>query len=246
MTQRRAVELHVDDLQLIIVTPEEAPLAIFGPTASAAIAELLSARGIEIETGAHTSEGAGNELILRPGDRRIEATEVIALPAMHGPGVAGLPQDEGGFIPIDDYARVTGVDDVYAAGDGTNFPIKQGGLGTQQADAAAAHIAKRLGAEVTVEPFRPVLRGKLITGDESLHLRADIAGGGGVDKASLDYLWWPPHKVSGRYLAPLLYRGEAHQEPEPPRHSLDVEVSLPPGWHEEPKALDPYRSPHVD
>ncbi len=246
MTQRRALELGVDDVQLTIVTPEEAPLAIFGPTASAAVAELLSARGIEVETGAHTHEGEGNELILTPGDRRIEAAEVVALPAMDGPALPGLPHDEGGFIPIDEHARVTGVDDVYAAGDGTNFPIKQGGLGTQQADAAAAHMAERLGAAITVEPFHPVLRGKLITGDESLHLRADVAGGGGVDEASLDCLWWPPHKISGRYLAPFLDRGDAHGEPDPPRHSLDVEVSLPHEWHEEPMALDPYSSPRID
>ena len=191
-------------------------------------------------------EGDGDELILTPGDRRIEADEVVALPAMDGPALPGLPQDEGGFIPIDEHARVTGVDDVYAAGDGTNFPIKQGGLGTQQADAAAAHIADRLGAAIAVEPFHPVLRGKLMTGDESLHLRADVAGGGGEDEASLDCLWWPPHKISGRYLAPFLYHGDAHAEPEPPRHSLDVEVALPQEWHEEPMALDPYSSPRVD
>ena len=85
MTQRRALELGVDDVKLTIVTPEEAPLAIFGPTASAAVAELLSARRIEVETGAYAQEGDANELILRPGDRRIAATEVIALPAMDGP-----------------------------------------------------------------------------------------------------------------------------------------------------------------
>ena len=45
------------------------------------------------------------------------------------------------------------------------------------------------------------------------------------------------------YLAPFLAHGDAHQEPEPPRHSLDdVEVSLPFEWHEEPRALDPYSS----
>ncbi len=246
MTQRRALELRVHDVQLTIVTPEQAPLAIFGPAASGAVGELLAARGIEVETGARAREGDDNELILAPGDRRIEATEVVALPAMDGPALPGLPHDEGGFIPIDEHARVVGVEDVYAAGDGTNFPIKQGGLGTQQADAAAAHIAERLGAAIAAEPFHPVLRGKLITGDESLHLLADVAGGGGVDKASLDCLWWPPHKISGRYLAPFLASSEVHAEPEPPRHSLDVEVALPTEWHSEPMALDPYSSPRVD
>ncbi len=245
MTQRRALELAVE-VELTIVTPEEAPLAIFGPIASTAVAELLAARGIGVEAAAHAQEGAGHELVLTPGNRRIAADEVIALPAMDGPALAGLPQDERGFIPIDQHARVVGVEDVYAAGDGTNFPIKQGGLGTQQADAAAAHIAERLGAALTVEPFHPVLRGKLITGAESLHLRADVAGGGGAEPASLDCLWWPPHKISGRYLAPFLSHGELHAEPEPPRRALDVEVALPTDWHSEPMALDPYRSSAVD
>jgi hypothetical protein len=91
-----------------------------------------------------------------------------------------------------------------------------------------------------------VLRGKLLTGEESLHFRADVAGGGGADEASLDCLWWPPHKISGRYLAPFLYHGDVHPEPEPPRHPLDVEVALPREWHEDPMALDPYSSPRVD
>jgi sulfide:quinone oxidoreductase len=238
MTQRRALELGTD-AELTIVTPEEAPLAIFGPAASAAVGALLAAREIGVEAGSHAREGDGHELILTPGNRRIATDEVIALPAMEGPRLAGLPVDDRGFIPIDAHARVVGVDDVYAAGDGTNFPIKQGGLGTQQADAAAAHIAERLGAAIAVEPFRPVLRGKLITGDESLNLRADVAGGGGVDEASLDCLWWPPHKISARYLAPFLADGEVHGEPEPPPGSLDVEVALPTEWHSEPMALDP-------
>ena len=246
MTQRRAVELGLDDVQLAVVTPEAAPLAIFGPAASEAVSALLSARGIEVEAGALAHEGEGGELILTPGDRRLDAAEVVALPAMDGPAIAGLPKDEAGFIPIDEHARVRGIEDVYAAGDGTNFPIKQGGLGTQQADAAAAHLAHRLGAAIDVEPFHPVLRGKLLTGDESLHLRADVAGGGGEGGAALDCLWWPPHKISGRYLAPFLYHGDVHAEPEPPRHSLDVEVALPKEWHEQPMALDPYGSPHID
>jgi sulfide:quinone oxidoreductase len=183
MTQRRALELRLDDIELTIVTPEQAPLAIFGPAASAAVAQLLAGRGIEVETGAHAREGEDGELILTPGDRRLEAAEVVALPAMDGPAIAGLPKDESGFIPIDEHARVPGVEDVYAAGDGTSFPIKQGGLGTQQADAAAAHITHLLGAATTVEPFQPVLRGELLTGEESLHFRADVAGGGGADEA---------------------------------------------------------------
>jgi sulfide:quinone oxidoreductase len=245
MTQRRAVERGAD-VKIAVITPESAPLVVFGAAASAAVGELLRARGIEVFSNSTVRELSESGITLSPGDRVLGPAEVVALPVMEGPAIDGLPADEGGFIPIDDHARVKGADDVYAAGDGTTFPIKQGGLATQQADAAAEDIAHRLGAGTTPEPFRPVLRGKLLTGDESLQLRADVAGGGGEGEASPDVLWWPPHKISARYLAPLLYHGEAHEEPEPPRHSLDVEVALPKEWHEEPMALDPDSPPQVD
>ena len=178
MTQRRAAERGVD-AKIAVITPESAPLAIFGPAASAAVGELLAARGIQLFTNSTVRDLGGAGITLSPGDRRIGPSESIALPRMEGPGIDGLPADEGGFIPVDDHGRVKGVEDVYAAGDGTNFPIKQGGLGTQQADAVAAHIAHRVGARETPEPFRPILRGKLLTGGESMSMRADVAGGGG-------------------------------------------------------------------
>ena len=244
MTQRRARE-RGDDVELTLITPETTPLAAFGATASSAVGELLHARGIEVVTGGRAHE-EDDSLILTPGDRKVEADVVIALPEMEGPAIEGLPADEDGFLPVDDHSRVRDTDDVYAAGDGTNFPLKQGGLATQQADTAAADIAHRIGAAVAPEPFRPVLRGQLLTGDASLHMRTDIAGGGGEGTASLDRLWWPPHKISGRYLAPMLYHGELHEQGRPPGETLDVEVSLPQEWHIEPMALDPHAPPDVD
>jgi sulfide:quinone oxidoreductase len=245
MTNRRAVE-RGQDVKTAIITPEPAPLAIFGSVASTAVGELLRARGIELFADSIVRAIGATGIRLTPGDRALGPAEAIALPVMEGPGIDGLPTDESGFIPVDDHGRVRGAEDVYAAGDATNFPIKQGGIGTQQADAVAAHIAHRLGAGQAAEPFRPVLRGKLLTGGESLSMRADVAGGGGEGVASADYLWWPPHKISSRYLAPLLHYGDAHGEPEPPGRSLDVEVSLPKEWHEEPMAIDPQRPPNVD
>ena len=67
-----------------------------------------------------------------------------------------------------------GVPDVYAAGDITAFPIKQGGLACQQADAAAEHIAARAGAALDPTPFTPVLRGMLLTERWSRFLRRDV------------------------------------------------------------------------
>ena len=245
MTQRRAAERGVD-VKIAVITPESAPLAIFGPAASAAVGDLLEGRNIQVFTGSTVRELGGAGITLTPGERRLGPAEAVALPVMEGPRIEGLPSDEGGFIPVDEHGRVKGVDDVYAAGDGTNFPIKQGGLGTQQADAVAEHIAHRLGAAEAPQPFRPVLRGKLLTGGESVSMRTDVAGGGGEGVASVDHLWWPPHKISSRYLASLLHHGDVHSEPDPPAHSLDVEVALPKEWHEQPMALDPNESPRVD
>jgi sulfide:quinone oxidoreductase len=241
MTQRRLLQ-QGSETQLVVVTPEAAPLIMFGSVASDQVAALLDARGIAVEPGARVRELDEGTLFLVPEDRRLEASAAVALPLLEGPRIEGLPSDEDGFLPINLHARVRGAERVYAAGDGTNFPIKQGGLGTQQADAAAEEIAARAGAEIEPQPFHPVLRGQLLTGEESLHMRHDIAGGAGEGAASADYLWWPPQKIGGRYLSAWL----AHEdvgELEAPRHPLDVEVALPKEWHEEPMALDPYREP---
>jgi sulfide:quinone oxidoreductase len=240
MAARRARELgHA--LEPVIVTPEAGPLIMFGPIPSRRVYDVLRARGVSFLPAAYASEDADG-IVLSPGRNHLDAGAAIALPVLEGPGIDGLPCDSAGFIPIDDHARVSGTDHLYAAGDGTTFPIKQGGIATQQADVAAEQIAADLGCLSDPKPFHPVLRGKLILGEESLHLRTDVAGGAGEGIASDDYLWWPPHKVAGRYLAPWLEGETPRGEPQPPRHTVDVEVSLPREWHREPMALDPYAS----
>lgn len=240
MAARRARELDYA-LEVVIVTPEAGPLIMFGPIASRRVYDLLRARGVSFLPAAYASDN-GDGIDLSPGTNRLDAGAAVALPLLEGPDIDGLPRDPAGFIPIDDHARVRGADNLYAAGDGTTFPIKQGGIATQQADAAAEQIAADLGRLSDPKAFRPILRGKLILGEESLHLRAEVAGGTGEGVASDDYLWWPPHKVSARYLAPWLDRTVTRTEPEPPHHPIDVEVSLPSEWHREPMAVDPYSS----
>lgn len=238
MSATRLHRIGAERPRLRLITPEPAPLAVFESFASDAVGELLESAGIEILTDAFVHEQEAGRLTITPGDREVAAT-CIALPLIAGRPVAGLPANDEGFIPIDEHARVLGADGVYAAGDGTAFPVKQGGLATQQADAAAEHIAMRMGFRDSCEPFRPVLRGKLLTGAESLNLRTEIAGGAGDSQASPDALWWPPHKVSGRYLAPWLAQQSLHVDVEPPGRTVDVDIALPREWHREPMALDP-------
>jgi sulfide:quinone oxidoreductase len=143
-------------------------------------------------------------LAIDPGGS-VPADRVVSLPGLRGPFLPGLPYGDGGFIPTDSHGLVEGEPDVYAAGDATTFPIKQGGLATQQADAAAEAIAARVGAEVDPTPYRPVLRGLLLTGSAPRYLRADLGGAGSdTSNASEHALWWPPSKIAGRWLAPYL------------------------------------------
>jgi sulfide:quinone oxidoreductase len=238
MADRRARH-RAKVVECVVVTPESAPLIMFGVPASDAVARLLEARGIRVESSTYARESEPGNILLSPGAGHLDAPSVIALPLIEGRQVAGLPTDDKGFIPIDHHARVRNVEGVYAAGDGASFPIKQGGIATQQADALAEHIAAQAGAPIEPKPFHPVLRGKLLTGQASLHMRHDPAGGAGEGTASEDYLWWPPHKVSGRYIAAWLAQSMPH-EPEAPRAPLDVEVAMPRDWYKEPMALDPH------
>jgi sulfide:quinone oxidoreductase len=199
------IEAHdVDEVAVSLVTSEDEPLAIFGPTASAAVRELLDTRGISVHSRRYPVAVEDGELALAPVGA-IPADRVVALPRLRGNPISGLPRDRDGFIPTNADGRVAGYGDVYAAGDVTTFPVKQGGIAAQQAAAAAETIAAAAGAPVRPEPFRPVLRGLLLTGATPAYLRAELVGGGAAPSlADTQPLWWPPGKIVGRRLAPFL------------------------------------------
>ena len=207
-----AVDLRdrgVRDATLTVVTPEPEPLRLFGDAAGAVLREMLDARGIALLTGTRPLELRDGLLHVDPGTP-LRADAVISVPVLQGPAFGGLPADARGFLPVDAHGRVSGSDGVYAAGDATAFPVKQGGLATQQADAAAEAVAADLGLRAGPAPFRPVLRGLLLTGGAPLYVRAELGGGEQPTTRSLRgevssrALWWPPGKVAGRYLAPYL------------------------------------------
>ncbi|MDX6586832.1 MAG: sulfide:quinone oxidoreductase [Solirubrobacterales bacterium] len=236
LAQPRAADQGLD-VKTLIVTPESEPLAIFGPPATDVVAGMLRGRHIEVKCGASVV-GVDGEYVTLPDNEPLDVGAVVALPVLTGPGVSGLPSDGDGFIPTDEHGQVRGVQDVFAAGDGTDFPIKQGGLGTQQADACAEMIASRAGADLAPQPFRPMLRGKLITKSESLSLTADIAGGGGPSTVSPNVLWRPSQKIAGRYLSPYLSGAKFGFETQQLDGSLEIEVSLPTEWHGQPVGWD--------
>jgi sulfide:quinone oxidoreductase len=234
LTAARAYDSDLEP-ELHLITPEDQPLAVFGTQASQSLADELQEAGIVLHTGAYAETAAHGVLELRPSHERIEVDRIVALPRLVGRPVAGLPADAAGFIPVDELARVRGVDDVWAAGDSTDFPLKQGGIATQQADTAARAIAVRAGAQVTLEPFRPLLRGVLLTGRGAWWLRRDPAGGDGDGELAGHALWWPPSKIAGRWLAPYLAERDGASAGEPPRgRALEIRLAhsqAPEGGH---------------
>jgi sulfide:quinone oxidoreductase len=220
MTAAHLNEHGAGDVKVTVVTPEEEPLELFGPAATDAMCSLLEARGITVRSSSLPAVARGRVLLLA-GGAEVFADRVITLPVLEGPRLSGLPHDQHGFIPVDKFGRVSDAEYVFAAGDVTAFPLKQGGLAAQQADAVAGAIAALAGAAVTPEPFRPVLRGLLLTGGAPLYLRAEpqrLAREATVaieapaahrpsrdaSAAAGQALWWPPAKIAGRYLAPYL------------------------------------------
>jgi sulfide:quinone oxidoreductase len=184
---------RIAGVDLSVATHEPDPLAVFGPAAAGAVRDLLIERGVRISTGADVDVAAKG------------AQQVVTLPLLHGDPPAGLPRDAEGFVPVDGHGAVDGAPGVWAVGDVAAHEIKQGGLATAQADAAAAAIALRVGANVRAEPFRPVLHGLLLTGVASAYLRAErFAAREGESLLAFNPLWSPPAKVAGRYAAPYL------------------------------------------
>lgn len=226
LTAVHLADAGVTGVQLEVVTPEERPLQLFGSAASEAVSELLAGHAIALRLDTAPMAVENGSLRLAP-QGRVEADCVVTVPRLEGPRLPGVPHNASGFVPTDEHGRVAVEGDVYAAGDLTAFPVKQGGLATQQADAAAESIAAGAGAPIEPKPFTPVLRGLLLTGLSPRYLRAKP--GKRSSTAETEPLWWPPAKIVGRHLAPFLasHMGLSAAPPRPEgSEAVEVEVEL--------------------
>ena len=222
MASERAWDMQTD-LSVTVLTPEKTPLAIFGADVSVALARLLVERKIEVVTSAYCEVPASKTIEIHPSGRSLTVDRIIALPELRGPAILGLPSDNEGFIPIDGYAAVRGVEHVWAAGDATDYPVKHGGVSAQMADTAARCIATLAGASVEPLKFEPVLEGVLLTGGRPRYLRSQPSGAAGAPLETLtlgddDH----PSKIAARYLIPQL-------ESLTPRSPGQVDVTNPIG-----------------
>ena len=189
------------DAEVRMITSESRPLEVFGSTVCAHMERILNDARIAVETGVEASVPAPGVVVAGSAAPR-SVDRVIALPVLAGRPISGLPATGDGFIPVDAAGRVEGVPGVFAAGDGTDGAIKQGGMAAQQADRAVATMLAEHGRDVPAPADPPSLNALLITGTGTWYLRrrADSSSG----EISPRPLWSPPSKVDGRHLSPFL------------------------------------------
>jgi sulfide:quinone oxidoreductase len=193
MTAGEARAMGHEDVEIVVVTPEPAPLALFGDEAGAALAEELELAGIQVRTGALARMDQGR-LVLEPGGEPLDVQRVFSVPRLIGPAVVGLPSDPESFILTGDDGRVADCERTWAAGDGVQSPIKFGGVATHQARVAVTSMLRAAGFADLPDPGEPVLQGRLLVGES--RTRRLRGRGDGVAAP----LWWPSGKVAGRYL----------------------------------------------
>jgi sulfide:quinone oxidoreductase len=86
------------DVETTIVHPEPSPLAILGSRPLALVSDELDRAGISVVSAAHADvqQGPFATVVLQPSGRRIEVDRVLALPALYGRPVPGVPADAEG------------------------------------------------------------------------------------------------------------------------------------------------------
>jgi sulfide:quinone oxidoreductase len=208
-TANRALDMDAK-VEITIVTPEPAPLALFGPAVSGELAGLLHDARITFR-GSSFAEYERDTLTLQPSGLELYGHRVVAMPLLEGAQVTGVPTDPHGFIAVTQRGEVPGLDGVYAAGDVTSYPIKHGGISAQQADLVATAIAQRAGVDVELRPLRPTFRGALITGRGTRFLEAEMGEDGTFASTIADAgPREPSEKIAALHLGPYLAHGDRY------------------------------------
>jgi sulfide:quinone oxidoreductase len=193
--------------EITLVTPEQRPLAAFGAQASELVAAELTDRGVRFLGACNPGSVCGGGALTVQSGATIQADRVVAVPVLKGARIAGIAANRWGFVPTDVAGRVQGMADVYGAG-ATAFPIKHGGLATQQADRIAHTIAAELGLTPHELKAKPVLEVKLVCGQRPLLLRVELDEFGQPTAATLAHTRSDRQptrpKVFARYLNPYL------------------------------------------
>jgi NADH dehydrogenase len=156
-------QLRREDMRWLLVEAANTILPEIGPDLAGYVKRHLEERGISVWLGTQLESAEGGIMRLSNGERF--AADTLAWTAGVRPeavaGRSGFPVDERGRILVDEFLRVRGVADAWAAGDNAAIPdLVTGSTAPPTAQHAlreARRLARNLAASTSggkLEPFR--------------------------------------------------------------------------------------------
>jgi sulfide:quinone oxidoreductase len=207
-----------EPVTITFVTCEASYIEAFGPLLNDLILERFEARGIvhHASTTVTTIEaGVANFANREPLPYDLLITFPPTGAAVPFPA---LPTNARGYLDTQLATRhVQGFTDIFAAGDASDFPIKQAFLALLQADAVAEGIAADIQGRLPRFVFEPVSKFVMEEFDTGLYAQAPFATEGGLHvevdspayKAGASPLW----RIGKRMLGTAVPRRFSHGEP---------------------------------
>ena len=136
-----------DKFELIMFAPMEKPGARLGEKSLAMMDKMFKRAGVTKHFGKKIKAFEANGIILED-ESKIESDFTMFIPAGDGHAViktSDLPLNDAGFVQINDYCEVEGLEDVYAVGDcsaleGPDWRAKQGHVAEVMAKNTAFNI----------------------------------------------------------------------------------------------------------
>jgi sulfide:quinone oxidoreductase len=209
------------DVDITFTTYESDFIQAFGPKLHDIASNRFALREIDAYTKAAVTKVSEREAAfadgsVRPFDLMVTFPQYVA-----AADYPGLPVDSRGFLHCHKASRaVVGHDEIYAAGDAGDFPVKQADLALLQAGAIALDIAAAVRRRPPEGGFEPISRYVFEMFDSAafaqvpLRVTGALAGSVIVDEAAAtqyragtSVAWRTGRKVLGEYLSMRFRRG---------------------------------------
>ena len=228
MTARAARRSQID-AELVLITREDRPLAVFGTQPSRTAAQWLRASGVEF-IGAARADVRPGVVLLEPGQRSVPTDGVVALPLVRGTRLEGVPADEFGFIPVDRHGRVRGLEASMPQVTPPTSRSSRADSPPSRPTPSRPHIAAHVWAPRSRPPRSAPCSAACSSPAATQASCAPAISPTPTRAPRLSSpLWWPPTKIAGRYLRPTSSGGDASEAFGPPPSGfaeIDVELSI--------------------
>lgn len=208
-----------DNVDISYSTVESSFIQAFGPRLHEVVVDEFAQRGIRGYLAETSTKVEAHSVSFANGTVRDFDLLISAPPYVAAVDYPSLPTDARGFLRTElETRQVEGFPDIYAPGDGGDFPVKQAFLAFLQADAVADHIFSRVSSRAFRAPFDPVSMCVMEMFDKATFAQVPLRLTGDMDRpvevrpdADGDYkvgvspLWRLGKKLLGVYL-PMRFR----------------------------------------